>query len=479
MKKHIKKIISILLASTLMILGIFATSVSAISGTCVENHFQTLVDNTNQHVSPNIDGSCGYVAMSSLLAFYDSYWHEDFVPDYLEWNVGSYSSLTDTLANTFSAESEYDAEYYWPYDNEDYFETYENTYLEPYLYSIGVQENCHTFKTSEYGLFNFDVKKILETYLYDTCGFTEQQITVHQSQNYWDYTSVETEIKEIVNSGHPVLYFGAYTNLPGFDLSNIDLLNINIEFGVNELISEFIGGHVMVAYAVADNNGVEDVKLHTGWNLSDSSDRYQWLSETEFSHISSIIWLEIHEEYLPHVCSNNHFDTFTKTNICTCQIYASMHLGHSTHMYRNKQDNEKHWKECLCGDITDVSFHNLTCGYMNSFEHYIYCDGCSYSLDEDHIYEYEFLSSTQHIKSCYCGEASTSSEEHYAFSYSSQNNMRHSIYCACGHYMGTGTHTMISHGRYSTCMLCGVRVDMFTDITIKGIGDDETVGQKE
>ena len=469
MKKHLKRIISTLLI-TIILSSMFTTSASAISESCVENHFGTLVSNASQHVAPNIDGSCGYVAMSSLLTFYDSYWHEDFVPDHLEWKPGSYSSAADSMVNTFSAEWEYEAEYYWPDDNESYFSTYENTYLQPYLYSIGVEEGCHDLKISEYGLFNSDVKTILEKYLYDTCGFTEQQITVHMSQNNPDYTAVEAQIKEIVRSGYPVLYFGAYINLPVFDLSNIDLPNINIEFGVDDFISEYIGGHVMVAYDVENNNGKEDVKLHTGWNYpnvsgieEENNNRHHWLSKTEFKYISSIVWLEIHEEYLPHVCSYNYKDSTTEEPLCACQIYSS-HPNHTNnHIFRtNSYDSNTHFKTCHCGEKSNIQPHIFTyqAAPLDGF-HFLSCSSCQRSGYAYHEYDIPTnISDTEHRLDCICGHEGTETEAHYEYSYEKFNSYNHIVYCECGQLIGSNYHVVpVGNAIFKFCIHCGQRIN--------------------
>ena len=124
--------------------------------------------------------------------------------------------------------------------------------------------------------------------------------------------------------------------------------------------------------------------------------------------------------------------------------------------------------------LADIHIHTYTDNYeqISDNEHRAFCS-CGLNRVENHTNDLlTCISTTEHRLDCVCGHEGTETEAHYAHSYSSMNNMRHHIYCECGEYIGTGTHTMISHGRYSTCTLCGVRVDMFTDITIKGIGDD-------
>lgn len=129
----------------------------------------------------------------------------------------------------------------------------------------------------------------------------------------------------------------------------------------------------------------------------------------------------------------------------------------------------------------NIHFHSYTDNYeqLSDNEHRAFCS-CGLNRVEKHTYNVPTnSSSTEHRLDCACGHEGTKTESHCAHSYSSMNNMRHYIYCECGHYIGTGTHTMVTTGRYATCTLCYVRVDTFSDITIKGTGDNETVGQKQ
>lgn len=46
------------------------------------------------------------------------------------------------------------------------------------------------------------------------------------------------------------------------------------------------------------------------------------------------------------------------------------------------------------------------------------------------------------------------------------------VKCACGYNIGTGSHKMVTTGRYAHCTDCGVVIDMWTTPTIKGIEED-------
>ena len=111
-----KKIISILLIATTMFFGVFGISTFATSEKCVKDHFEQLC-NPLQYVPENAEGSCGQVALSMFLAFYDSYWNNNFVPDSLEWDKASYNPITNELIKTFTADNEYSTYNTWRGEN--------------------------------------------------------------------------------------------------------------------------------------------------------------------------------------------------------------------------------------------------------------------------------------------------------------------------------------------------------------------------
>ena len=93
-----------------MIVTVACVPVSAISETCLEDHFSKLnFTQSNHPATPPSNGSCMYAALSLLLTFYDSYWHPDFVPGKYEWQSGIYSSYDDALTRTFTAMPEAEA----------------------------------------------------------------------------------------------------------------------------------------------------------------------------------------------------------------------------------------------------------------------------------------------------------------------------------------------------------------------------------
>lgn len=99
MRKSVK-LISVLLMLVILFTGVFGINSFAV--TAVEDHFGklNLLNDQTTTLLPS-QNTCGYVAMSMLLTFYDSYWHKNFVEENYEWQQGRFASETLELKRTF------------------------------------------------------------------------------------------------------------------------------------------------------------------------------------------------------------------------------------------------------------------------------------------------------------------------------------------------------------------------------------------
>ena len=221
MKKSITKFTSIILSFIFLFSGVFSLVASADTitdrGTCMEDHFSRLnaLDGTDR-LPPNPIGSCTYVAMSMLLSFYDSYWSERFVVDELEWDQGTYNSLTNVISETFNASSESSEWSSWAESNNSelfrddfhgFVSAKQGEYLQPYLISIGKQQGYHQDLSAAYGLIAMEMVNVLKIYLYDIRNFSENEVTV-QIQRAIDVgqDALEDTIMQKLENGIPVIY---------------------------------------------------------------------------------------------------------------------------------------------------------------------------------------------------------------------------------------------------------------------------------
>ena len=425
---------------------------------CVKDHFNRL--NGTDDAPPNMNGSCTFVAMSMLLSFYDVYWNEQFVAPFdhsgdssnLEFQKGYYSRSSDTLYYTFNANNEVRDWNNHVGNIYDFVANNKDKYLQSYLIDM-----CNELPIiDEFGVLDYQVQDLLERYLYIKRGFTTNQVIVNieYAQSVGDEELIRI-MKEQINSGNPVIFFGFSDDLLPEEIDSDDVL---------------FGGHAMIGYDVTTTNGQDDIVLNLGWNDGST----QTVRTTDFHCFKSIIWLEINEENLPHICSDSYYDFLENEYYCACEVYYYTHSTHSVHIYSGLEyyNSQSHCYRCGCGYITNIQSHNLSYSYYSPTQHYKICSDCIYSGAETHSYIVQNSSSSSgHNLVCACGDSIA--EAHSPNRYESKNKTSHYKYCKCGYLIGTENHDMYKSGIYNVCRDCGYMSNSLTDITIKGVGDEE------
>ena len=270
-------------------------------------------------------------------------------------------------------------------------------------------------------------------------GLGEDKVIVHmQSAGLLDILQddLNNTIKEQLNKGFPVIYFGSRIN--------------NTEISTIEDIFNLQTGHFMVAYGETDNG---DIKLHNGWNSSE----YTTVNTTDYQYNNLAIWLEINEDNLPHECSNNYYDTDKNSYVCACNVYYRTHPQHN-HFYYDSYSVSGHYGMCICGVTADFETHNIIYSTIEGqpSQHFERCIGCNYIRTIHHEYDYEEISNEYHYKECACGQNNT--EPHYEQKYTPTGITQHHIYCKCGYSFGTESHTFTQIGTYNVCDYCGYKM---------------------
>lgn len=464
MKKYSVKLTSIILSLVFIFSGLLSITSSAdhISSkpSCVTDHFSNLTTHlidgkVTEMVPPNMDGTCVFVAMSMLLSFYDMYWNDQFIVPITEdrdmdWEVGKYNSSSDVVLNTFYANDEYECWNKYTGGPFDFSSEHKNDYLQSYLLEISKQEYpvCGT------GILASQAKKILEIYLYDTRNFSPEQVTVnilHAEVN--DEFSLIPVLENLIEDGHPAIYFGASANLGLEVFTNSDM---------------GIYGHAMIAFqSFINGDNKKDIKLHTGYS---GSSPFTTVRTTEYQYVNSIIWLDINEELLPHVCENTYQDVATGKNVCSCFVYYNTHAGHCKHNFQyDNYDSTRHWRECFCEVADTKNYHSLIYSGTSSYYHIEECLFCDYHASAPHIYTgATYLSETLHNMVCECGYIGGMAY-HSPGAYKPFNRFKHMVYCKCGYYFTTENHSMVNIGLEAYCKDCGAVFNASSDIVIKGI----------
>ena len=479
MKKTSKIISSVLIA--IFILSNCVIPAFALSS-CLESHFGKLHTTGRSSLgneifrTPPSENTCPYVAMSLLLTFYDSYWNDRFVDDQYEWNVGTYDSSTDILVDTFAPIPEandwksYVDELGLPSDTDTYpyYSAYAmehiNDYLEPYLISIGRGLGFHPATDETLGLTVEETVDVLQDYLIkdsndsnDEGIFNDNEIEVKYLKEN-DGHNIVTKMKEIINKGFPVIYSGKTY------VTTID------ESGENDNREK--KGHQLIAYGINDSG---DVLLHTGWKYQS----YTTLNTTEYNINRAIIWIELKGTLLTHThteTSGNYIDSETGNPLCACQIYSEHPEHENNHLFVDDFDAENHFQTCNCGEMINVSSHDMVYSYYSSTKHIELCRECDYvNKKANHTYiTPSTFTSEGHFLECPCGAVSSTVEAHSDGRCEMKSTYSHNVYCKCGYLIREDYHNMGSINiRYEKCSDCEyIRDKTASGEIIKGIGDD-------
>ena len=430
--KILKKTLSIVLILSILcscVICFYANATSnAIHESCVKEHFDFI---QAQAMYPdNSIGNCAYTAMSLMLSFYDAYWDDRFVPINYE-SPGRININTGYVLNEFhfmlenadwqllvnqtglveGSRAEKEAYASFIQDNKD-------DYFQLYLIDLGIQEGYHNNELI-YGLKSYEMVDFLEFYLYDICGFNSNQITVRKMREIDGYTNEDIfdVAKQQIKNGFPVIYGGGIAEIE------------NIEFFSS--IQDNIGKHAFLAYDLTPNE--DDIILSYCWNGESTTTFYT----TEYRYFSSIIWLEINYDALPHTCSDSYQD-LSGNSYCTCDIY-NLHSLHNHQYNIESYSSTHHWMQCTCGVINQYEAHIPANVSSDTSKHSFSCE-CGFSIsDQLHTYEYTYISQLSHR--CVCA--------------------------ICGYSKSRMHTTQTIDNRYSYCTGCGHVFDAWSDPIIK------------
>lgn len=461
---------------------------------CVEEHFDFIQEEselTEYDVGfypSNPIGSCTYVAMSLLLSYYDAYWNDGFAPLCLE-----------TLGTIDKSTGEIQKEFHFKLENIDWWELYYREdlelgtveaqeayqqfiydkwceYFQLYLIHLGITEGYHSNELT-YGFFSFEMVDFLEFYLYDVCGFTSNQVTVHRlSENSLQNTDEDlfNKAKEQIKKGFPVIYAGYMANL-----ENIKLF---------ESIQDNIGGHALLAYELTDDES--DIILSQCWNGYDTVT----FKTTDFKYNSSIIWLEINEDAFPHICSESYKDaTDSSVKFCVCEIYSD----HPNHVHKATSGEDScplaaETAVCYCGEGMKGP-HNYSIRAYEPWEHWLECVCGAKIAHENHNYEYIDITEETHTRSCSCGYSVVLSHEYFTslgdhqrlcecgyvkitphcFNYEQLSDTHHLSICGCGYTVEELHNIVVVNYHTIACPDCGYGQTTWHEYTAESISDEK------
>lgn len=408
MKNNGIKLISITLSFVILLSSMFTLTIGAteendVAPTFLNTPASFYFSALNTNFGKNARNSCGYLAVSMLLSYYDHYWNDDIIPN--SHNKSGSFSLASNTVSVLSSPGVYKD----PWSLNTYF--YDSLittqgperYLHLELLRLGRDELEFTptqIPTDPNADDDDDLRwvtndemlvSLLNYYFQEYLSLrgsdgTTNYVTVH-SDTYENYPSsafsdpdgiVRRKMIEKIKAGIPVIY------------------NASTTTGI---------GHSFIAYDYDVEN--DAVYLHCG--LDDSNDIFNnfYISDKDpnFTYTENIscVWVEIDETKLSH--------------------------EHSL-FYENTADGSDH---CMC-EFHDHIAHNHTGEYINTG------------------------STTTHNRNCnWCGVVA---ENHFVSDYGRYTEQQHKTFCECGARVGYAPHVVSTGGiGIKICIYCGEDID--------------------
>ena len=242
-------------------------------------YFKNLINNFPN----NTHNTCSYTALTMFLSYYDSYWHDCFIPNNFENNIVNTSNEIPNVFNLYSpgvysedeinsslSESQYNS----------FIESSSNYFFQSYL--IIFARLYGIVNSSSFELTSLEMKDLLTIYL-ESIDLYEPIVFIEDSIN----KNVMTWTRQMVSSGVPVL------------------LNIRNKYTGNI--------HTVVAYDIEKESG--QLFVHTGWKKNGTA-----LTHVPISLIANeIIYGVTMAPNFNHSHTNN-YKFGNGDSICSCKF---------------------------------------------------------------------------------------------------------------------------------------------------------------
>ena len=487
MKKAAEKLVAILVILSVLVgvvsIDVFADSADVEYKTVAQHYYEKL----GSQIPVNIHGSCGYVAMSILLSFYDVYWDDIFVNTGCENTTQVVTNVerdiprdipTIRLENEMLSEAEKGNEALY----RAFIQNNASDYLHMYLLSLGIglQLGHENDDENGFAITIHEVAMVLDRYFDDIFGpadyYDEDQeysnnlpLTIHIAQeNNTGETreSVLNKIRAQVDNGNPVIYRADDI----VSKENGEGNNSNTENEPRKKV-----GHFMVAYYATKDGDISFHKGHTKYTNTT-------LGETEYNLNIDALWIEINEDILPHACSGDYTYLLypgVEPSCCSCEAYKYIHPNH-IHEQKGLEQNDDttHIYNCIWGCEIKKS-HEFVCNMISNSQHSLVCE-CGYSYEESHNFVYQdyhtsvcedcgyvnttshvyggfVYSSTQHWKECACGAQKQVGT--HSYTYENFNAAKHKCICSCGYEKLSAHKNVVLNSQYTQCTFCKALFD--------------------
>lgn len=315
-------------------------------------YFNNLISNFGN----NTDGTCGYIAIATLLSYYNYFYNSDFIDE--------------NLCNNTSFEIN---------------SVFNSIYLDEFTESPGYNDSFHQFliESIGYDILNYDAIPFLSNIMP-----INRQVDV-LNQYLINYTNVsnmctittqsginsKNMILEEISNGFPLL----------ITLDSWECIYENN--GQIESALYYGCPHVMIVYGYGYKDGDLVLKCHSGWHNDSRIHHsmivkpYNWdsISVLKFSYVNEI-----------HKCENNgykfkHKDSCDGFSLCCCKQSYSCYCE-----YVENSCTEKSYVCPKCNDsLYSNTIYNHLCVWNNTVStHHGICSKCNMEIQGEHVFKY-------------------------------------------------------------------------------------------
>ena len=298
------------------------------------NYMEAYYYNLNNNFGYNENGSCGYVAVSILLSYYDNLVRDDIIDD--QYDVCSTSSTIDFLSNVESPGTLHENKSliysYSSYYN--YIKSTESTSFHSYLLSLGINLGINSKASTSFGTDINDRIKLIKNYL-DSKNIN-YSIDSKTGKNVREYAI------ENVKKGYPVLLSIRKSN----------------------------SGHAVIAY---DYDEKED-KLYCHSGYYDNTNKTA--EELGYSSYNNAMVLKINEN---HIHTNNY--VLKGVGYCYCDEHLKVYSDVRHKFKYTMIDDANHYSICDCG-YKQIDRHQFSASFSGGMTVYK-CILCSATINGD------------------------------------------------------------------------------------------------
>ncbi len=329
--------------------------------TTINNAFY--FDKLDENFGENENGICGYVAIASLLSYYNVLYNSDFIS---ADKLGHDYSISSTSNSIFPQDFAKSPGYKTDFSN--------------FLYNdIGKTIFSHNILPSNV-MTTERQKQLIEKYLTDYTELSNLCSTEIVENTIFSSASLQYAISEI-NAGRPVLmtmysWTGCYNNIG---------------------ITEFYYGcpHVVIVYGYGYDDGQLYFKCHTGW-------KNKPISIFRLYQTDNVNIIKFNYNEYTHKCNNNaymykHKASCAGFSICICKGTLARYCE-----ALEASCTLKEYHCPTCNDILDTeTINNHKCVWNTSvFTHRGTCTKCNTYIESQHLFLYNKVSELYSCRVC-------------------------------------------------------------------------------